>query len=333
MLGIRRREFIMLLSGAVLARPDLGRAQTSADAGKRPVIGILALNASEKDMGFVTPFLDALTNLGYVDGKSATIVSLYAAGEQRLLPMLAGNLVRLKPDVIMADTASPIKAVRSAAPGIPIVGAIMGYPVEQGLIASFSHPGGNVTGIAAGVEDMNGKILGLGMEMVSGAKSMGLLIDPGASQSTFDRRDFQAAAEKRGIGFHIAEAHVADELDSAIAALANAGAAFMSIAASSMFNLNMRHIAQTALARRPPTITHNPEKSNTGILLRYGVNYRENYQRAATFVDKILKGAKPGDLPVEFPTMLEMVINMQTARALGITIPSILLALADEIIE
>jgi putative ABC transport system substrate-binding protein len=201
MLDIRRREFITLIGSAVLARPDLGRAQTAAGAGKRPVIGILALNASEKDMGFVTPFLDALAKLGYVDGKSATIVSLYAAGEQRLLPMLAGNLVRLKPDVIMADTASPIKAVRSAAPGIPIVGAIMGYPVEQGLITSFSHPGGNVTGMAASVEDMNGKILELGMEMVSGAKSMGLLIDPGASQSTFDRRDFQAAAEKRASAF------------------------------------------------------------------------------------------------------------------------------------
>jgi putative ABC transport system substrate-binding protein len=330
---MKRREFIMLIGGAVLARPDLGRAQTPAGAGKRPVIGILALNASENETGFVAAFLDALAKLGYVDGKNATIVSFYAAGEQRLLPILAGNLVRLKPDVIMADTASPIKAVRSAAPGIPIVGAIMGYPVEQGLITSFSHPGGDVTGMAASVENMNGKILELGMEMVSDAKSMGLLIDPGASQSPLDRREFQAAAEKRGIGFHIAEAHVPDELDRAITALTNAGTAFMCVAASSMFNLNMRHIAQTALARRLPTITHNPEKSNTGILLRYGVNYRENYQRAATFVDKVLKGAKPGDLPVEFPTKLEMVINMKTARGLGLTIPPKVFAIADEVIE
>jgi len=330
---MRRREVITLLGGAVLARPGLGHAQTPAGTGKRPVIGILALNASEKNTGFITGFLDALAKLGYVDGTSATIVSLYAAGEQRLLPMLASNLVRLRPDVIMADTASPIKAVRNAAPRIPIVGAIMGYPVEQGLITSFSHPGGNVTGMAASVENMYGKLVELGLEAVSGAKTMGLLVDPEGSGATLARRDFQAAAEKRGIGFHVAEAHVPDEIDYAIRLLADAGTAFICIAPSSMFNLNMRHIAQSALALRLPTITNNPERSDTGILLRYGVDYSENYQRAATFVDKILKGAKPGDLPVEFPTKLEMVINMKTAKALGIDIPPTLLARADEVIE
>ena len=330
---IRRRDFITLIGGTVLARPGLGRAQTPAGTGKRPVIGVLALNASEKSTGFITGFLDALAKLGYVDGTSATIVSLYAAGEQRLLPMLAGNLVRLSPDVIMADTASPIKAVRNAAPRIPIVGAIMGYPVEQGLITSFSQPGGNVTGMAASVEGMSGKLVELGMEVVSSAKTMGLLVDPEGSGATLARRDFQDAAEKRRIGFHVAEAHVPDEIDHAIRLLADAGTAFICIAPSSMFYLNMRHIAQTALALRLPTITNNAEKADTGILLRYGVDYTENYRRAATFVDKILKGAKPGDLPVEFPTKLELVINLKTAKALGLTVPPSLLARADEVIE
>ena len=331
---MRRREFITLLGGTVLARPGLGRAQTPAGAGKRPVIGVLALNASEENTGFITGFLDALAKLGYVDGTSATIVSLYAAGEQRLLPMLAGNLVRLRPDVIMADTASPIKAVRNAAPRIPIVGAIMGYPVEQGLITSFSQPGGNVTGMAASVEGMSGKLVELGMEVVSSAKTMGLLVDPESSGATLARRDFQDAAEKRRIGFHVAEAHVPDEIDHAIRLLADAGTAFICIAPSGMFYLNMSHIAQTALALRLPTITtSNAEKADTGILLRYGVDYTENYRRAATFVDKILKGAKPGDLPVEFPTKLELVINLKTAKALGLTVPPSLLAVADEVIE
>ena len=331
---MRRREFITLLGGTVLARPGLGRAQTPAGAGKRPVIGVLALNASEENTGFITGFLDALAKLGYVDGTSATIVSLYAAGEQRLLPMLAGNLVRLRPDVIMADTASPIKAVRNAAPRIPIVGAIMGYPVEQGLITSFSQPGGNVTGMAGTVEDMSGKLVELGMEVVSSAKTMGLLVDPEGSGATLARRDFQAAAEKRRIGFHVAEAHVPDEIDHAIRLLADAGTAFICIAQTSMFYLNMRHIAQTALALRLPTITtSNAEKADTGILLRYGVDYTENYRRAAPFVDRILKGAKPGDLPVEFPTKLELVINLRTAKALGLTVPPSLLARADEVIE
>src|SRR5262249_861634 len=132
---IGRREFITLLGGAAaLAQPGLARAQTLAGV-RRPIIGILALNASENDAGFVATFFDALAKLGYVDGKSATIVSRYAAGEQQILRRLADELARLKPDVIMADTASPIKAVSLAAPGIPIVGAIMGFPVEQGLIA------------------------------------------------------------------------------------------------------------------------------------------------------------------------------------------------------
>ena len=330
---MRRREFITLLGGTVLARPGLGRAQTPAGAGKRPVIGVLALNASEENTGFITGFLDALAKLGYVDGTSATIVSLYAAGEQRLVPMLAGNLVRLSPDVIMADTASPIKAVRNAAPRIPIVGAIMGYPVEQGLITSFSQPGGNVTGMAASVEGMSGKLVELGMEVVSSAKTMGLLVDPESSGATLARRDFQDAAEKRRIGFHVAEAHVPDEIDHAIRLLADAGTAFICIAPSGMFYLNMSHIAQTALALRLPTITNNAEKADTGILLRYGVDYTENYRRAATFVDKILKGARPGDLPVEFPTKLELVINLKTAKALGLTMPPSLLARADEVIE
>lgn len=325
---MRRRDFLTVL-GSAAAWPIAARAQ----ADKRPVIGILALNASEQDTSFVAAFVESLAKLGYVDGKSTTIVSLYASGEQQVLPMLAGNLVRLKPDVVMADAASSIKAVMSAAPGIPIVGALLGAPVEQGLIASFSHPGGNVTGVAANVEGMNGKLLELGLTLVPGAKTMGLLSDPGSFSAAFNRRDFQAAAEKRGIGLHAAEAHVPNEIDRAIRVLADAAAAFVCIDASSMFNLNFRHIAQAALARRLPTIANNPQKADTGILLGYGADYRENYQRAATFVDKILKGAKPGELPVEFPTKLEMVMNMKTARALGLTVPVTLQATADEVIE
>jgi len=334
MLDLRRRRFLTLFGGAaVLARPGLARAQTPAEVTRRPVIGILALNASENDTGFVTTFVDALEKLGYVDGKSATIVSRYAAGEQQILRRLADELARLKPDVIMADTASPIKAVSLAAPGIPIVGAIMGFPVEQGLIASFSHPGGSVTGMASNVEDMNGKMLELGLEMVPGAKTMGLLVDPRGSVAALMREDFRTAAEKRGISFLAAEAHHPNELDGAIQQLANAGAAFMCIAPVSMLILNLRHIAQTALKLRVPTITNRAEKADTGILLGYGVNYNENYRRAAIFVDKILKGSKPGNLPVEFPTNLHMFLNLKTARAIGLEVPPTLLVRADEVIE
>jgi putative tryptophan/tyrosine transport system substrate-binding protein len=327
-----RRQVIAGL-GAAAAWPlgAWGQLQTRPRIAV-PVIGILALLASDNEPGLVTALLDALAKLGYVDGKTATVLSLYADGEQRILPMLAGNLARLRPDVIMADTAAPIKAVRSVAPDIPIVGAIMGFPVEQGLIASFSHPGGNVTGMAAYVEGMDSKVLELGMELVPGAKSMGLLIDPEGSAAPLFRSAFEAAAAKRGIGFHAAEAHVADDLDRAIRLLADAGAAFVCIPPSGMLNLNMRHIAQAAVALRLPTIVTQPEKE-AGILLGYGVDYRENYQRAAIFIDRILKGAKPADLPVEFPTKLELVINTKTAKAIGLSVPPLMLARADEVIE
>jgi putative ABC transport system substrate-binding protein len=147
---MKRREFITTLGGAaaIAAWPLAARAQISPGTVKRPLIGALVLNASESDVVLVKFFLDALARLGYVDGKNATIVARYAGGKPQALPALAAELARLKPDVIMADVASAIKAVRSAAPNVPIVGASMSYPVEQGLIASFSHPGGNLTGIA-----------------------------------------------------------------------------------------------------------------------------------------------------------------------------------------
>jgi putative ABC transport system substrate-binding protein len=192
---MRRREFIgLLVAAAAVTWPGFARAQSLAGGVKRPVIGILSIRTSEHDSAIKT-FLDALATLGYVDGKSAIIVARYAAGEQGALPKLADELARLNPDVIMADAPSPIKAAMSAAPNIPIVGATMGSPVRQGLIASFSRPGGNVTGIASQVEDVTAKLLGFGMEMVPDAKHMGLLIDPRADNAAVMRRDFQTAAE------------------------------------------------------------------------------------------------------------------------------------------
>src|SRR6185437_13262250 len=195
------------------------------------------------DTGFVTTFLGALAKLGYVDGKSATVVSRYAASEQQTLPRLAEELAHLKQDVIMADTASPIKAARTAAPGTPIVGAVMGFPIEQGLIASFARPGGNTTGMASNVEGMNGKLIELGKELVPQSTRMGLLVDPGGSAAALMQRSFEAAAKESGLDFHSAEAHVVGELDAAVGLLADAGSAFMCIETISMLNLELARIA------------------------------------------------------------------------------------------
>jgi len=329
---MRRREFITL-AGAMYIRADWALAQTTGGARRLPVIAILALDASANDDATIKTFVAALAKLDYVDGKSAIIVSRYAAGEQQALPKLAEELIALKPDVIVADAPSPIRVAEVAAPGVPIVGAAMGSPVEQGLIKSFSHPGGDVTGIASQVEDIFGKLLELGIDIVPGAKGVGLLVDPSAAGAKVILQHFQAAAEQRGIALYAAEAHGPGELDGAIHQLANAGAAFMCIAPSPLAKLNQRQIAQSAIALRMPTITNIPETADTGILLGYGVDPAENFRRAATFVDKILKGAKPGDLPVEFSTKLKVVVNSKTAKALGLTIPPTILAMADEVIE
>lgn len=324
---LRRRDFIALLAAPALA-PRLARAQ-----GKRPTIGVLALNGSETDPGLVAEFLRGLADLSYVDGKTATIAVRYATGEQKSLPALAAEIARLKPDVIMADTASPIKAARSAAPGVPIVGAVMGFPIEQGLIASFARPGGNTTGMASNVEGMNGKLIELGKELVPQSTRMGLLVDPGGSAAALMQRSFEAAAKESGLDFHSAEAHVVGELDAAVGRLADAGSAFMCIEPISMLNLELARIAQIALARRLPTISNRPDPPDTGILLAYGVDYIENYRRAAIFVDKILKGAKPGNLPVEQPVKFDLLFNLKTAKQIGLVIPEKVLARADRVIR
>ena len=297
------------------------------------MIGVLALSGSEGAPGLVTEFVQGLAHLGYVGGKTATIAARYAAGEQKSLPVLAEEIARLKPDVIMADTASPIKAARTAAPGVPIVGALMGFPIEQGLVASFARPGGITTGMASNVEGMNGKLIELGKELVPQSTRMGLLVDPGGSGAALMRRSFEAAARESGLKFYAAEAHAPGEIDEAVRHLADAGAAFMCIEPISMLNLEVARIAQIALERRLPTISNRPDQPDTGILLAYGIDRVENYRRAAIFVDKIIKGAQPAELPVEFPTKVQLIVNLKTAKALGVSVPSTLLVRADQVIE
>jgi putative ABC transport system substrate-binding protein len=329
---MQRREFIGVLGG-VAAWPLTARAQSLPGTVKRPLIGVLSLNDSEGDTVMIKGFLDALARLGYVDGKNATIVARYAGGKPQALPALAAELAQLKPDVIMADVASAIKAARHAAPDVPTVGASMSYPVEQGLIASFSHPGGNLTGIAGQIEGLDGKLVDLALKVVAGTRRIGLLLNPAGSNVAFERNGFEVAARQRGIGLEIAEARAPGDIESAIDALAKAGAAIVITQANALFNTERSRIARLALAKHMPVISTQRQVVETGFLLAYGTDFAENYRRAAIYVDKILKGAKPGDLPVEFPTKVNFTINLKTAKALGIEIPEAVLLLADKVIE
>ena len=323
----RRREFLVVLAGAAI-----GWTPTAAQSqDKHPVIGVLALN--EQDNELIRAFLDALEQLGYVDGKTATIVARYASGNPQALPGLAADVARSKPDVIMADVASSIKACLKAMPGVPIVGATMGSPIEQGFATTFAHPGGNVTGLASQVEDYNAKVLELALEMIPDAKSVGILLNPEGDGARIYRRELQAAADKRKLDLYVAEARVPREIEGAINALADARVGFMMVPPNGTLNTERHRVAELALKMHLPAISTTSRNAEAGDVLTYGVNYIESYRRTAFFVVRILRGAKAGDLPIEFPTKIEMAINLKTAKALGITVPQSLLVRADQVIE
>lgn len=328
-LAIRRRDLIAALGGAAIAWP-LARAQGQA---KRPLIAILALQGSAGDNEFVQAFVESLGKLGYVDGRTATIAARFAAGDPQALPKLAAELAQLRPNVIMADVASPIKAILKEAPGVPIVGATMGSPVAQGLATSFAHPGGNVTGIASQVEEIDQKLFEIALEIIPNAKSFGALLNPEGDVAQLYLQELQAAADKRKITFHAAEARAPSEIEGAIRAIADAGSAFIVTQPNGLLNTERYRIAELAIKAHLPVMSNESFNAEAGDLLCYGIDYIENYRRAAVFVDKILKGAKPGDLPIEFPTKIEIIINLKTAKALGITISQSLLARADRVIE
>jgi putative tryptophan/tyrosine transport system substrate-binding protein len=326
---MRRRDLMALIACAT-AWPRLASAQT---ANKLPVIGYLALNVSEQEPELIDAFRDALAGLGYVEGKTATIVGRHAAGNLRALNLLAKQVAALRPDVILADTATPIKAMRAAAPDVPIVGALMGNPIAQGLVASFAHPGGNVTGIAADVEELRAKLLELALEAIAGVKAIGLLRNPEGDNAATLERELRDAAAKHGIALHAADARTPDDIAGAIEQLSQSGAAFFYVQANGVFNSERYRIGQLALARHLPGISDQNRYVPAGLLMSYGVKTVDNYRRAAVFIDKILKGAKPADLPVEFPTRVVLTINLKTAKALGITLSQSLLLRADEVIE
>ena len=334
---MRRRDFIVAagaISGLRLAMQSSWAQPVSGS--RRPLIGILDLtdSATEHSSG-IASFLAALADLGYVDGRTATIEPRYAGGNTAALPSIAAELARLKPDIVVCDTASAIKATEAAMPDTPIVGITMSYPVEQKLIASFAHPGGNLTGLASAVEELDTKLLDLSLRAVRAVKSIGLLMNPNASLSEIERRAYESAARARGLGFHAAAAGTLEKIPDAISSLVDAGAQLLVVQENGMFFLARHQIGPLAITRGIPVISSQSAGliEQTGYLLTYGIDADSTYRRAASFVDRILKGAKPSDLPVEFPAKLVMSVNLKTAQALGLQLPQELLNIADHVVE
>ena len=325
---IGRRRFIEVIVGGLIAAPLAAEAQ---QAGKVPRIGFLGV--------FAGPNFDALRQalceLGWVEGQNIVIDHRSAEGRLDRLPDLAAELVRLKVDVIVAEGTQGVTAAKKATETIPIV-MIAGStdPVGLGFIASLARPGGNVTGLSYSVgPDIAGKGLGLLKEAVPKVRRVAILSNPANPVQPLFIRELKVAARALGVQLQLLEARGPDEFDGAFAAMTKERVGALLVVADGMFFFHRARLVDLAARGRLPAAYGVRADVEAGGLMSYGPSLRDLWQRAATYVDKILKGAKPADLPIEQPTKFELVINLKTAKALGLTIPQSVLARADEIIQ
>ena len=278
-------------------------------------------------------FRQGLRELGYVEGQNVAIESRWAEGKDERYRDLAADLVRLKVDVIVAVGGAATKAAQQATTTIPIVMSLANDPLGSGLVTSLARPGGNVTGISLMAPDLVGKQLGVLKEMAPKVARVALLRNPANPAITQQVREAEAAARTLGLQLQTLAARTPQEIDSAFAAMTRERAGALVVLTDSIFTNQRRQIAELAAERRLPSIYGNPEHAEAGSLVAYGANFLDLERRAATYIDRILKGAKPGELPIEQPSRFELIINLKTARALGLTIPPSLLLRADRTIE
>ena len=317
-----------------LLSASLGTA-AAQPAGKVPRIGYLSPGFATDPMRerFLEAFRQGLRELGYVEGQNIAIESRWTEGKDDRLPALAADLVRSKVDVIVTLSGAATQAAQQATRTIPIVMSLVNDPVGSGLVASLARPGGNVTGLTVMSPDLAGKQLQLLKEVVPKVSRVALLRNPDNPAAAAMLREAEAAARALGVRLQTLEARNPQEIDSAFAAMTRERAGALVILPDGIFLNQRSQIAELAAKRRLPSIRQCGSYAEAGGLMSYGANYLDLMRRAATFVDKILKGAKPADLPVEQPTKFELVINLRTAKAIGLTIPPALLQRADQIID
>jgi putative ABC transport system substrate-binding protein len=328
-----RRTFLAGTGAAFLAAPLAVEAQQAA---KVPRIGFLSLNAAANPHLHVA-FRQGLRDLGYVEGRNVVIEHRDAGGKYERLPALAAEVVALKVDVIVTGGGTPTAlAAKQATRTLPIVFASAYDPVTDGLVTSLARPGGNVTGSSNLAPELVGKCLEHLKQAVPGASRAAVLWQPSGSAERTDRDMLKAAdvaAQALGVRLQFAEARGPADIDRAFSDMTRARADALTVWGTAMFVSERRRLVDLAAKNRLPAVYSLREFVDAGGLMAYGANLADLFRRAATYVDKILKGAKPGDLPVEQPQKFELVIDLKTAKALGLTIPPSLLARADEVIE
>ncbi len=326
---MRRREFIGLLGGAA-ALPLAARAQQKA----MPVIGYLGSGSPGPSAPFVVAFHRGLGESGYVEGRNVAIEYRYAEGRNDRLPALAADLVGRKVDVIVATGGSAPRAAKAASQTIPIVFTIGGDPVAAGLVSNFARPGGNVTGVSCLGGQLTSKRLELASELVPQARAIALLVNPNSPQQTEHVvRDMREAARAKGVQLLVLNAGSESEIDSAFASLVQGHAGALVVTAEPFINSRREQIVAQAARHAVPAIYGIREYVAAGGLISYGASLSAAYRQTGIYAARILKGEKPADLPVQQATTFELLINLKTAKALGVTIPPTLLARADEVIE
>jgi putative ABC transport system substrate-binding protein len=325
---MRRREFITLLGGAAASWPLTARAQ---QAGRLPTIGYLGAATPTSAPASNAAFVQRLHDLGWIEGRTVAIEYRWAEGHIERYAEIAAELVRLKVDVI-ATSGAAAHAAKQATSLIPIVVFVSQDPVAAGLVASLARPGGNVTGLSAQQADTAGKRLEFLREVVRGLRRLGILVNVGDPGAMLDRREVETAARALDLEVVTSEIRRAEDIAPAFDAIKGRVDALY-VVADALVNANRIRINTLAVGARLPTMHGLREWVEAGGLMSYGASFPALYRRAAELVDKILRGAKPADIPVEQPTKFDLVINLTTAKAIELTIPESFLLRADEIIE
>jgi ABC-type uncharacterized transport system substrate-binding protein len=326
---VNRRKFITLLGGAAATWPLAARAQ---QAGKVPTVGYLGGATAISQRAWVDAFREGLRELGWIEGRTVTIEYRWGEGRAERFAEIAAEFVRLKVDVILAGGTEAAVAAKQATSVIPIVFPSAGDPVSSGLVASLARPGGNVTGLSNQGSDLGAKKVGLLREIFPGLRRLAVMANADYSGAVTEKAEIDTAARTLTLEVVPLPIRRAEDIAPAFEAL-KGRAEVLYVVGDSLTNTHRLRINTFALAARLPTMLPQREYAEMAGLMSYGANFPDLNRRAANFVNKILRGAKPGDIPIEQPTKFDLVLNLTTAKALGLNIPDRLLALADEVIE
>jgi len=326
---MRRRDFITLLGGAVAAWPLAARAQQAASTVRQ--VGLIA--SAPPTPAMLNAFRDGMRERGYIEGQNLSVAVRWPQGSFDQDPSVVTELVNSNVDVIVAWASPAVIAVRRATSTIPIVMVSVGDPVGSGFIASLARPGGNITGLTNIAVDLNAKLMELFVELVPGMKRVGVVRNPNNPGMTAMLRETEDAVHKLNIQVEVVDAQTSDEFERAFAQLRAKSVDGVVLLADPTVIEHSRRIAELAQSARLPTAFQRRENVDAGGLFSYGPDINNQFRQAAFYVDRILKGEKPAELPVQEPTKVELVINLKTAKALGLTVPRIMQMTADEVIE